>query len=67
MAVTEHRQYMDFSIMIIILVHFVRIANFILKSSQLMQDSHNITFVLLHCMVVYAIYVHMIMLMSIVT
>lgn len=53
--------------MIIFLVHFVTIANFILKSSQLMQDSHNITFVLLHCMVVYAIYVHMIMLMSIVT
>lgn len=65
MAITEHRRYGffnddNFS------VHFVRTANFILKSSQLMQDSHNIT-LLLCCMVVYAIYVHMIMLMSTVT
>lgn len=48
MAVTEHRQYGffnddNFS------VHFITTANFILKSSQLMQDSHNFCAAALHC------------------
>lgn len=66
MAITKHRGYSFFN-HDNFLVHFVTVANFILKSSQLMQDNHNITFVPLRCMVVHVIGVHMIMLISIVT